>query len=94
MGGIGLRDTEKVDFDNNGVDQQEMGEWTDVETEFARNEHMVTITHGASPKTIDARAVERRFIERCKPLFGGLCVPQRVLAGKGNVELRWENCWL
>ena len=87
MGRVGLRDAEKVDFDSDGMDQYEMRERTDMESEVIVLEHGMAIAHGASSEAVDTSAKERRFIESLEPVLGAPCVPQGVLARERDIEL-------
>ena len=91
---VSLRDPEKMDPDDDGVDQQEMGEWTEVEIKIALHKHAMTVAHRTSPQAIDTSAIERRFVESLEPILGCLRIPQGVFAGKGDIEFRGEDCWL
>ena len=87
MGRVDLRDAEKVNFDSDGMDQYEVREWTDVESEMVVLEHAMAIAHGASPQAVNTSAIERRVIKSPEPVLGVSCVPQGVLTRKGDVKL-------
>ena len=91
---VSLRDAEKMNLDNDGMDQQEMGEWTEVEIKIALHEHEMTVAHSTSPQAIDTSTVERRLVESLEPILGCLRIPQGVFTRKGDIEFRGEDCWL
>jgi len=49
MGRVGLRDSEKVNPDSDGVDQYEVRELVDVKIDVGVIEHVIAFAHRVSP---------------------------------------------